>query len=514
MSELPFPPAENFPSDLGNFTAVAAQLPAIMWSVDLNLRITSGFGAGLQALGMHANQFVGQMLREVVTSDDHVAIAAHEKAVQGESVSYLDEFHGNSYQVHLQPLRDHAGKLIGAVGVGLDITEHKLAEQKLRLSEERFAQAFHLSPAAMVISTLADGRMLNVNDAFVEMCGLPREQLLNSTSEELDLWADREQRDALVQTVRLDGRVRNMECTFYNAKRQMKVGSVSAELVEINGVDCLLVSAVDITERHLAATQLAEANQLLEARVAERTRQLSLTNERLLLEVAQRRQVEESLRREQRVLRRLLDLQDRERKLFAYDIHDGLLQDMAGARMLMESARHKVSNLHLPKIPRELEEALDAQDKAMREGRRLMSQLRPLIIDDHGVVAAIGCLISETAEEGKLQVQFDADVQFDRLAPLLEGTLYRIVQEALTNTRRHSQASQVRVTLMQRANRVLLEIADNGIGFDFAAVPDDRFGITGIVERARLFGGKASIDTKPGRGTRILVELPEQLEDD
>ncbi len=514
MNDTPTQASEEFPPELSPwFALVASQLPAILWSVDRDLRFTFGCGAGLAALGLKPNQHIGVSLYEFLNTQDdsHPAISNHLRAIHGETVSYFDKLQDCSYQVQLEPLRDGEGEVIGCVGAALDITQLKRVEESLQQSEERFSRYFQLSPAAMVISSLIDGKIRDCNESFLRLCGRSKEELENATPLDLGLWAEPAQREQMVATIREHGRVRDLECSFYNAARELRIGSVSAELVEFDGVPCLLVSAVDVTERNRATAEIVETNQLLESHVAERTRELSDTNQRLLEEIERRVGVEESLRREQSLLRRLLDLQDRERKLFAYDIHDGILQDMAGARMLIESASYKLTKAGVVDETSDLAAGLESLDKAIREGRRLMSELRPMIIDDHGVVAAINFLVAELAEEGNLQVQFDARVEFERLAPLLEGTLFRIVQESLANTRRHSQASQVRVSLYEKQDLIALRISDNGVGFDIAAVPKDRFGLISIVERARLFGGKARIKTQPGQGTQIKVDLPRQF---
>jgi signal transduction histidine kinase len=105
-------------------------------------------------------------------------------------------------------------------------------------------------------------------------------------------------------------------------------------------------------------------------------------------------------------------------------------------------------------------------------------------------------------------IEWSHDVQFDRLAPPLETALFRIIQEGLTNALRHSHSDRVCVRLVQRGDRLRLEVSDCGSGFDPARVDESRFGLAGIRERASLFGGEAIIDTAPGKGTRIAVELP------
>jgi signal transduction histidine kinase len=105
-------------------------------------------------------------------------------------------------------------------------------------------------------------------------------------------------------------------------------------------------------------------------------------------------------------------------------------------------------------------------------------------------------------------VRFAHDVQFDRLEPLLEGNLFRMVQEALTNVERHSRAGEVVIRLNQAGRRIHLHIQDNGVGFDPRQVPNNRFGLQGIRKRASLMGGSAQIDSARGTGTRIDVDLP------
>ncbi len=141
----------------------------------------------------------------------------------------------------------------------------------------------------------------------------------------------------------------------------------------------------------------------------------------------------------------------------------------------------------------------------------MISDLRPMIIDERGIIDAINYLIGEHQRFGGPEILFHHEVRFQRLPPLLEGTMFRIVQEALNNVHRHSQASEARIVLVQNHNIVRLTVQDDGIGFDLESVPSDRFGVRGMKERARLFGGKTLIQTSPGAGTEIHVELPLEM---
>lgn len=129
-------------------------------------------------------------------------------------------------------------------------------------------------------------------------------------------------------------------------------------------------------------------------------------------------------------------------------------------------------------------------------------------LDESGVVAAIVHLVYDPALDEGPKIELRNKVSFNRLAPIMENVIYRIVQEGLSNARNHGKSKRIVVSLLQRGDRLRIEIRDWGIGFDPKAVPDNHFGIQGIHERARLLGGKCSIKSKPGHGTRVKVELP------
>ena len=126
-----------------------------------------------------------------------------------------------------------------------------------------------------------------------------------------------------------------------------------------------------------------------------------------------------------------------------------------------------------------------------------------------GVVAAIEYLVGEQPRGGATPVTFSHNVRFNRLTPLLEGGIFRIVQEALANVQRHSASPRAEVRLWHEDNRVFLEVRDWGVGFDPEQVTEHRLGLRGIRERARPLRGNAEVeDGRPGKGTCVRVELP------
>jgi two-component system sensor histidine kinase DegS len=146
--------------------------------------------------------------------------------------------------------------------------------------------------------------------------------------------------------------------------------------------------------------------------------------------------------------------------------------------------------------------------KAIIEGRRLIREIQPIVLNDEGVIEAIQHLVADLQEHGNLVVTFDRDVQFDRLSPRLEGVIFRIVQESLNNVDKHSQTDRALVKLTQRGDVLDIVVQDLGVGFDPDKVPRDRFGVRGIRERARLLGGMANIESAPSKGTVVSVHLP------
>jgi signal transduction histidine kinase len=227
----------------------------------------------------------------------------------------------------------------------------------------------------------------------------------------------------------------------------------------------------------------------------------------LFRDVTERRKAQAALQRERRTLQHMLRASDHERQLIAYDIHDGMAQQLAGAIMQFQVYDH-LKNTN----PEEAHKAYDGGVTLLRqshlEARRLISGVRPPILDESGVLAAIAHLVNERSVQGGPQILFRSNVKFNRLARVLENVVYRIVQEGLTNAARHSQSEIVRVHLLQRGEMVRIEIQDLGIGFDLKKVRRDQFGLAGIRERARLLGGKCHIQSKSGSGSRIIVELP------
>lgn len=225
-----------------------------------------------------------------------------------------------------------------------------------------------------------------------------------------------------------------------------------------------------------------------------------------MLDVTERKRAEQAVLQEQDRLRRLLDVYEQHRRLAAYEIHDAIAQPLTAALMTLQGGLSQVSSRCEAPINEGFHGALGLLQQTIGESRRLMSGLRPPILDDDGLVKAIDYLVCES--ETEVEIDYSHDVRFGRLVWPLETAIFRIVQESLHNALRHSRAKRVRIVLDQQDDRVRIEVRDWGIGFDPARVDPNRFGLEGIRERAELFGGSLLIESAPGEGTRIVVDFP------
>jgi PAS domain S-box-containing protein len=224
-------------------------------------------------------------------------------------------------------------------------------------------------------------------------------------------------------------------------------------------------------------------------------------------DITERKQAQAALAREHQTLKHLLQSSDHERQVIAYEIHDGLAQQLAGAIMQFQTYAHLKETK-----PKDAARAYDAATtmlgQAHFEARRLISGVRPPILDESGVAAAVAHLVNEQRLENGPTIELLSDVEFTRLAPILENAVYRIVQEGLNNACKHSKSPRVRVELVQHGDRLHIKVRDWGVGFQPAEIEEGRFGLHGIRERARLLGGNAAVASTPGKGTSVAVELP------
>jgi PAS domain S-box-containing protein len=224
-------------------------------------------------------------------------------------------------------------------------------------------------------------------------------------------------------------------------------------------------------------------------------------------DITARKEAEEALQQEQSTLRHLLESQQHDLHLVAYEIHDSLSQLLVGAKMQFD-AFDGMQKGNPKSAQKTYQNGRGLLNRAIAETRRLIANLRPPDLDTLGIIDAVKQWIDEQGSHLPFKVELIGDAPFQRLDSFLEHALFRIVQEGIRNAARHSASGKIRIAFQQRRDGVSVEIKDWGQGFDTSAVGPGHFGLKSICERARILGGKASIESARGQGTQITVQLP------
>jgi signal transduction histidine kinase len=204
-------------------------------------------------------------------------------------------------------------------------------------------------------------------------------------------------------------------------------------------------------------------------------------------------------------LRRVVAGQELERQRLARELHDETGQALTSILLGLKAIEEAGNGQDVRRSVLELRELVVG---TLQDVRRLAVELRPKALDDFGLVAALERLAETFAEQTGIRVHVEAALGDVRLAGETETALYRIVQEALTNVIKHAQAETVSVVLTRKGDRVVAVIEDDGRGFDPADTRDERLGLLGMRERIALVDGQLSVESRPGKGTTIAVEVP------
>jgi signal transduction histidine kinase len=254
---------------------------------------------------------------------------------------------------------------------------------------------------------------------------------------------------------------------------------------------------------------LREAHDALETRVRKRTAELARSNEVLQVEIAERKRAEEA---KQQLLLRLVTAQEEERRRIARELHDQMGQYLTALMLGLQSLKEPSAASSLAQARVGRLQALT--DQLMQEVHRLARELRPAALDDLGLPTALRRYTEECSRYGGVSVEFHShDFGAERLPPHVEVTLYRVVQEALTNVLKHAHANRASVLLEHRHDHLLVIVEDDGTGFDAEAVmaaPDAQcqLGLLGMQERVGSVGGILEIESTRGAGTTVFVRVP------
>jgi PAS domain S-box-containing protein len=375
-------------------------------------------------------------------------------------------------------IEGEAGSQPFILGTIIDINRRKEAEEALRQSESHLRAIVEAEPEC-VAKVACNGDLLQMNPAGLAMIEAESFAEVNGKSV-LPLIAPehRVAFKALLQGV-CSGNRANLEFEIIGLKGARRwVESYAAPINnDETGSSCMLAVMRDLTER---------------------------------------KQGEEALRG---LSTRLLQLQDEERRRIARELHDAIGQNLVGLVTNLTLA-HRLAGKIDPKARQALSGGLEVAERCLKEMRTLSYLLHPPLLDEDGLASALAWYVKGFAERSGIKINLKVSANFGRLPQEVETTLFRVVQESLTNVHRHSKSPTATLRLSRRATEVKLEITDKGQGMPAKALHSGNqksgqlgVGIMGMSERARQLGGRLEIDSsRRGTTVRVVIPNPEVVE--
>jgi PAS domain S-box-containing protein len=376
----------------------------------------------------------------------------------------------------LYPLKGENEEISEVVLVLHDVTDRKIAEDQLRMSADKYKLLFANNPLPMWMLNLPEYHFTDVNHATLAQYGYSREEFLALSI--LDL---RPQEEAARFNSALNTNIRGVHYAgIWKHKKKngtsMYVDIVTHDFIN-DGKATRLVLANDVTEKYIADEKLKESFSAI-------------------------RELTEHLQ----------NIREQERAHMAREIHDELGQLLTVLKMDVSWLKKRVTTTE-PAIKEKFTELLEMLDTTVKTVRRIASELRPTLLDDLGLVAAMEWHLEEFEKRSGIAKEFNTSVTEVSIDDSMKIGLFRILQESLTNVARHSQAQKVNVGLEKNNGHIILKITDNGKGFDTSRTTRKTLGLLGMKERTEMMGGEYQITSKPGEGTVVEIKVPVPVAD-
>jgi PAS domain S-box-containing protein len=453
--------------------SIINSLPGVFYLFDANgkylrwnkqLETTSGYSAA-EIAQMHPTDFFRGEFAEAIAAEIAKVFetgASHAEAdfitKDGKSIPYY--FTGQLVSYNNSPC---------VIGTGIDVTDRKKAEARLMRSEEKYRTLVEQAIDAIALYD-SQGRILDVNTGAVSLLGYSKEELSTMTLDQVltpEEWS--------ANPIRYDV-LEKGESTVKNRKMRKKNG------------------AIVVTE--------VRSQQLPDGRYLSVIRDLS---ER----IRTREELESSYRAIRELTAHLQNIREEERTHIAREIHDELGQQLTVLKMDVSWINKKIIDNADDTTRDKMKELLSMLDDTVKTVRRISSELRPSLLDDLGLVAAMEWQLREFEKRSGIKTTIESPEVEVELSNAVKTALFRIFQESLTNVARHSEAQHVRVALTGEPGQFVMSIEDDGRGFEKDIVAEKKtLGLLGMTERTTMIGGSYEIVSAPGQGTRVSVTVP------
>jgi PAS domain S-box-containing protein len=388
---------------------------------------------------------------------------------------------------------DETGKVVGTAGIARDITLRRLAEASLQTAHQELQDIIEFLPDATFVID-EDCRVIAWNRAMEEMTGVPKREVLWEGDHAYSVPFYGAPRPILIDLVR------SGESPFESAY----------ESLEKHGSTLYAETFVPLAYGGKGAYLWAKASPLYD-------REGNLIGAiESIRDITDRKKAEESLLESEKRLRhlsaQLLTAQEEERRRISREVHDSIASSLAAINI---SLGNTLSHLErgLP-AAESIKTSISITQNAIEESRRIMSDLRPSVLDDLGILATIDwlCRQYETVCPD-VCLEKEIAIEEEEIPEILKIAIFRVLQEALNNVAKHSEAELVNLSLVKRDGEIELIIDDNGIGFDLNKIllkgnESNGVGIASMRERTELSGGRYNLESVPGEGTVIRCSWP------
>jgi two-component system CheB/CheR fusion protein len=406
---------------------------------------------------------------------------------------------GRWHLMGLRPYRTSDNRIDGVVVTFQDITDRYNAETRLRQSEERVRMLLDSALDYAIFSITEDGVIDSWNSGAERMFGYAADEIVGANVATLFTPEDRaagmplkELSQARQSGSAADERyhLRKNGTRFYCSGVTRRLGAGGIGFAKI---------ARDLTGQQLAAEALRAAHDELERRVRLRTSELQAT-------VVEQEEAKLSVTT---LLHRLVSAQEDERRRIARDLHDHFGQQLTTLRLAIERSQQKRGSE--ADHDEELARALTLTQQIGRDLDFLAWELRPAVLDELGLAAALPRFVTEWSAQVGIPAEFRfGGFENGQIPRDAEVAFYRVAQEALNNVLKHAHASRADVVLSASNGQVVLVVEDDGVGFDAAGdgFRSSGLGLAGMRERAALVGATLQVESAPGRGTSVFLRRP------
>jgi PAS domain S-box-containing protein len=431
----------------------------------------------LEATGLKKDQVTGRLVEEIIPEPsfslamkNYQAAINNKQSIQWEETSVYPSGIKTGI-VSVTPVFDNDGKCNMLVGSVHDITELKKIENEI-LKEKQLSDSIINSLPGVFYLYNSDGKFLRWNKNFEQVSKYEAEEI--KQMHPLDFF-DTDQKKLLDQKIKNTFLVGedSVQADFLLKTKEKIAYYFTGKVIDYEGSSCLMGVGIDFSERVKA-----------QEKVKETTEQLRLLTAHL-----------QSIREE-------------ERKRIGREIHDELGQQLTAIKMDIAWIDKKIPEDATP-LKSKLKNVITLLDSGNQSIRRILSELRPGILDNHGLLDALGWLSRQVTSTTGIPVQLKAaDIRTDLPEPITT-CIFRVYQEALTNIIRYAGATKVIASLTVNDAFINLSIEDDGKGFDPGTVQINKsFGILGMKERVLSLGGSFELFSSPGEGARIFISLP------